>query len=246
MKKIITVALALMMVLSFSALVFAGTSEDTFVPSVPVKPAPVITSIELIKDGETIEKVPMDCLLITPVADAMAGKSDPRLPAAAESLLISVYNQLGTKTMELPRDVLSKYLNPDNAIIRDLVDITWVCEEKPSHMDKLADPAVQLKVTMTVKGLIKGEPLCVMTYDESKNIWEDIAGVEYVGADDKGNAIIACTFDHLCPAAFVVQTAPSAGEVETNNMEIMLWTCVLVASAAALVIVVAKRRQNIA
>ena len=245
MKKIVTAALALMMVLSFSAMVFAGTTGEPFTPSVPVKPAPEISTIELIEDGEVIEKVPMDCLLITPVATAIANEQDKRLPADAKDLLINVYNKLGTKELELPRDMLAKYLNPDNAIIRDLLDITWVCEETPTHMDKLQDPDVQLRVTFVMKGLANNQPICVASYGE-KTGWEAIAEVAYNGVDAYGNTLLTCTFDHLCPVAFVVETSSSTGEVETNNMEVILWACVLAVSAAALVVVVVKRRQNVA
>jgi hypothetical protein len=235
-----------MMVLSLGAMAFAGTTSDSFTPSVPVKPAPQITSIELIKDGEVIETVPVDCLLITPVATAIANEEDKRMPADAKAMLIDVYNKLGTKTMKLPENMLlDSGLNPANAIIRDLMDITWVCEEDPSHMAKLADPTVKLRITFEMKGLTDKQPICVATYGEAAG-WEAIENVEYSGINAYGNTLLTCTFDHLCPVAFVVETSSNTGEVETNNMEVMLWACVLAVSAAALVVVVAKRRQNVA
>jgi hypothetical protein len=239
MKKILTAVMALMMVLAMGAMAFA-VNGDTFVPSITVKPAPEMSEIELIKDGETLEKVPVDCLLITPVADAMANKEDSRLPADAKSLLIDVYNKLEAKTMVLPESALKKAgLEPKSAIIRELLDVTWVCEENPTHMEKLQDPDVQLKITFKMKGLKENAKISVMTY--KNDAWNPIAEVV-----NNGDETVTCTFDHLCPVAFVVGPDGIPDTGVQFDMELVLWACVLAVSAAALVVVIAKRRQNVA
>ena len=117
MRKLICMMIALVMCLTIAAPAYA--TENGFVPSITYKPSPEIVPVvgedgeEYIgiirsKDGEIIDYVGHGCLLITPVADAMANKEDSRLPADAKSLLIDVYNKLEAKTMVLPESALKK------------------------------------------------------------------------------------------------------------------------------------------
>lgn len=233
MKKIMSAILALVMVLSMSAMVFAAT-DDTFVPSITYKGAPEVVVAQFVEKDKT-ELVPSHCLVITPVAKAHDEMD--RLPEAM-TLLLDVYNKLNNGTMELPASALKKAgLEPQSAIIRDLVDITWICEETPSHLERLADDEAALKITFKMKGLEADDPICVLAYKNEQ--WAPIAEVV-----NNGNGTITCTFEHLCPVAFVVgpEGMPETGVAVDS--ELILWACVLVASTAALAVVVLKRRKN--
>ena len=235
MKKIVSAILALMMVLSMSAMVFAA--EDTFVPSITYKDAPELVRIEIF-DGENWVAVPAHCLLITPVSQA---EKETRLPVEAKDLLLSVYEQLNNGSMKLPENILKKAgLEPKSAIIRELVDINWICaEENPTHAEMMKQEDVQLRLTFELKGLEKGEPISVQSYGDGK--WEAIANVE-----NKGDGLVVCTFDHLCPIAFVVgpEGLPETG-VEIDS-KLIVWAAVLVVSTVALAVVVTGRRKNVA
>ena len=241
MKKIVTAILALVMVLSMSVMVFAAT--DTFVPSIGAKDAPEIIKIEIF-DGERWIEVPEHCLLVTPVAKA---NEEPRLPKPAKDLLLDVYAKLSNGSMLLPEKVLSKAgLEPKSAIIRELVDISWICtEENPTHAEMMVKEGVQLRITFLLKGLDKGEPLSVLSYsdEDSDDVleWDAIAGVE-----NKGNGVVACTFDHLCPVAFVVGPEGMPGTGAELDTKLIMWAAVLVVSTVALAVVVTNRRKNVA
>jgi hypothetical protein len=180
----------------------------------------------------------VNCLTLTALESAGTHQLD--LGADAKSLLIDVYNKLEAKTMVLPESALKKAgLEPKSAIIRELLDVTWVCEENPTHMEKLQDPDVQLKITFKMKGLKENAKISVMTY--KNDAWNPIAEVV-----NNGDETVTCTFDHLCPVAFVVGPDGIPDTGVQFDMELVLWACVLAVSAAALVVVIAKRRQNVA
>lgn len=238
MKKILSAVLALVMVLSLSAVAFAA---DTFVPSITYKDAPEVVVAQLIEEGKEPENVPEHCLIITPVAEAESEMD--RLPNEMK-LLQSVYDQLNEGTMKLPTGKLKKDLEPEEVVIRDLVDISWLCEETPSHLERLESETVDLVITFNMKGLKATDTIYVMTYKEDgaeaagEMEWNPIKSVV-----NNGDGTITCTFAHLCPVAFIVdKSMPNMG-VEFS-MELMMWSFVLVASAAALVVVVYKRRKN--
>ena len=87
----------------------------------------------------------------------------------------------------------------------------------------------------TGKGLKETDTIHVMSY--KNNAWNPIAKVV-----NNGDGTITCTFDHLCPVAFVVDKSLSdTGDI--FRTELLFWSVALIASAAALVVVVSKRRQ---
>lgn len=239
MKKIVSAVLALMMVLSLSAMAFAA---DTFVPSITYKDAPVVIVAELVEDGKVIETVDLGCLLITPVAKA---QEETRLPEEAKKTLLAVYESLNNGSMVIPENMLQKAgMEPKDAVIRELVDISWICEEvSPTHAEKLAQDNVQLRITFKLPGVNVGDAISVMTY--KNNEWAPIAGVQVVEGetDAAEDDLVVCTFDHLCPVAFVVGPNGLPGTGVKMDPQLILWSAVLLVSAAALVVVVAKRRR---
>lgn len=233
MKKILSAVVVLMMLLSLSTAAFAA--EDTFVPSIGTKDAPEVVIAQLIEEGKDPEEITEHHLLITPVARAV---EEPRIPETAKDLLLYVYDALNTGAMELPADKLEAAgLIPEEAVIRDLVDISWICEEvSPTHAEKLLQENVQLVVTFKMKGLEAGDTICVMNY--TNDVWEPINKVV-----NNGDGTITCTFDHLCPVAFVVGPDGQPDTGLTVGNDLMIWAFVLVVSAVALVVVVTKNRK---
>ena len=238
MKKFVSAVLALVMVLSVSAVAFAA---ETFVPSISYKDAPEIVVAQFVDSEGKVEEITDHCLLVTPVAKAIEGDVDSRLPVENKDLLISVYQQLNNGTMKLPADKLVEAgLEVEKATIRELVDISWVCEEDPSHLERLgAEQNTQLKITFKLPGVNKGEKIAVMTYKNDE--WAPIADVT---VDE--DYMVTCTFTHLCPVAFVVGPDALPGTGVKLDPQLVIWSALLVASAAALVVVVCKRRRNAA
>ena len=228
MKKILSAVLALVMVCSLACVAFAA--GDTFVPSISYKGAPTIVKAQLV-EGEKAEDVTGECLVITPVAKAEEAKA--QLPNEM-ALLQDVYAKLNDGTMKLPTEKLEEGLRPEEVVIRDLVDITLICKEDPSHTARLAKGG-KLVITFEMKGLKETDAIHVMSY--KNNEWSPISDVV-----NNGDGTITCTFDHLCPVAFIVDKSLSdTGDI--FKTELLFWTVALVASAAALVVVVSKRRQ---
>ena len=229
MKKLLSAIVALVMVCSMACFAFA--TEDLFVPSITDKGAPVVVEALLV-EGQKEEDVTKDCLVITPVAKAQENMAI--LPDAM-TLLLDVYSKLDNGTMKLPTEKLKEGLRHEEVVIRDLVDITLICKEDPSHSERLADGA-KLVITFEIRGLKESDAIHVMSY--KNNEWNPIAKVV-----NNGDGTITCTFDHLCPVAFIVDKDLS----DTGDMfktELLFWSFAMVASAVALVVVVSKRRQN--
>ncbi len=229
MKKILSAVIALVMVCSLACAAFAA--GDLFVPSITAKNAPELIKAQIV-EGQKAEDVTGICLLITAVADV---EEETRLPEAAKTTLLDVYNKLNDGTMKLPTEKLKKGLRHEEVVIRDLVDVSLICKEDPSHIQRLANGA-KLVITFAMKGLKETDAIHVMSY--KNNEWNPIDKVV-----NNGDGTVTCTFTHLCPVAFIVDKDLS----ETGDMfksELLLWSFVMAASAVALVVVVSKRRQN--
>lgn len=235
MKKIFSVAIVLMFVLSLACPVFAA--EGTFVPSIPDKGAPDFVvdengniGVVLDADGNVIDYLKEGCLLITSVAEAQASTE---IPSAAKELLLNVYEKLDNGDMVLPAEKLDSKLESDEIVIRDLVDLSWMCEDHPEMVEP---KGVVFKISLRL-GVDANTKVYAMTYKNDE--WNPIVDVV-----NNGDGTVSCTFEDLCPVAFIVG---EDADVPTTGYEfdakLMFWTIMLVASAAAIVVISVSRRK---
>ena len=240
MKRVLSMMIVMIMVLGLTCTVFAAESE--FVPSITEKPAPGFLVddegyIAVIKDaeGNVVSYVPAGHLVITSVADA---DTSNEIPEAARALLLSVYQQLLDGTMVLPAEKLNEKFSPAELTVRDLFDLTWVCDEAtPTHEELLNVEGNVLEITLSTKIAADIELYC-MTYKNEE--WNPI-----VSMTNNGDGTVTCVFAHLCPVAFILaedKDVPDTGSLFGSDL--FLWVGVMVVSATALVLVVANNRKK--
>ena len=241
MKKIVSIVVVLMLCMSLAGVVYAA--EGSFTPSVSYKDGPEVVPVndpeggEAIavvkdKDGNIISYVHADCLKITPVAKA---ETSTEIPEDARQLLLSVYAQLLNDTMQLPYEKIDKDLEAQYVVIRDLFDATFVCEE---HPQMLAEEGVVLEITFNLN-LKANVEVYTMTYNEGE--WNPI-----VSSVNNGDGTLTCTFEHLCPVSFSVETDRGPSDTgDAGTQSVLPWVILLVASGVALVGVVALRRKQV-
>ena len=232
MKRFICATIALVLMIAFACPVFAA--EDTFVPSISVKGAPAFVADEngnigVIKnaDGEIISYISGDCLRIFAVAEAVKGASN------ADDLLLSVYEKLLDGSMTMPAEKLDAHLEADEVVIRDLVDISWLCKECEALV---AEEGVVFSITLNL-GVAADMPVYVMNYKNGE--WNPI--VSYVNNND---GTVTCTFEDLCPVSFMYGEDLDTPDTGAFDMSTVVWTTVLMVSVAALVVVLMARRKE--
>ena len=231
MKKFIACLVALMLCVSMVLPVMAAEAE--FTPSVTNKPAPEIVpvtdpdgnpaiAVVCDDDGQIIDYVYEDCLVVTPVSEA---KTSERIPDYAEKLLLEVYDKLTGGEMTIPYEKHDAERNSSNMVIRDLFDATFLCEE---HPEMLQPEGVTLKITFKLN-VAADETVYAMSY--KNNEWNPV--VETV---NNGDGTVTCTFENLCPIEFSVRTAVKP-PVQTGDQGSMgLW--ILLAGVALCAIAV--------
>ena len=241
MKKIVSIVVVLMLCMSLAGVVYAA--EDSFTPSVSYKDSPEVLHIddpdggEAIavvkdKDGKILSYVHADCLKITPVAQA---ETSTEIPEEARQILLDVYAKLQNDTMQLPYEKINSALEAKYMVIRELFDASFVCEEHPKM---LAEEGVVLEITfkLNVKANVE---VYAMTYNEGE--WNPI-----VSAVNNGDGTLTCTFEHLCPVAFSVETDRGPSDTgDAGAPSVLPWVILLVVSGAALVGAVALRRKQV-
>ena len=242
MKKLISLILALMLCLSVCGV--AAAAEDDFVPSISYKDGPGLVSgtdddgnrvVAAIctEDGEVIENIYPECLVITTIAEAL-NDEETGIPEDAEALLEQVYQELLDGSMELP------FENPDEMVITQLVDATMLCKgttEGTDHDAMLEAEGVYLELTFDL-GVGADVPVSVMCYVDGK--WVEVRVV------NNGDGTVTCWFEQICPIAFAVPTStvekpPATGD--NSAAELGLWVAMLVASSVALAALVIFRRK---
>lgn len=224
MKRTVAVLLVVMLLMSLA--VPAG-AED-FVPSISYKDHPeVLGTSELTdKDGKTEEKLDEPCLVITPVADAADKPEKDR--TEEEKLLVELYEQLEDGSMKIPFDE-----ELGDMVIRDLISVDLVCDD--GHMEKLKTPETFLKITFDL-GVSADTEVTVMAYINDQ--WVPLAGVT-----NNGDGTVTMILDDLCPLAFCVSAdtlAPIPSTGDTAGQSLIFWLIMLVASAAAMVLLLTK------
>lgn len=232
MKRVLFLIVA--MTLCISLLASAVFAED-FVPSIGDKDHPEIVPVggdvvgQIIgSDDAVISDVESGCLVITPVSEA---NTSTDIPADAKDTLLDVYEKLSNGSMELPYD---SSVNPDDMVIRDLFDLSFLCSEHPEMLDN----GGTLKITFDL-GVSAGDTVVAMVY----------VGGQWVEVEltNNGNGTVTCFFSQVCPVVFAVkqtETPPQTGDFSGND--ILMWGLLMVGSAVALVVCVVFYRKKTA
>ena len=238
MKKFVIFALILVILVSNLAMVIAAG----YLPSVSYEAFPGLVIIEdedgnkIIgyvenAQGEIVSTEYHGCILITPVMDAKRQVSF--LSDDAEKLLVDTYETLSApdarlsvlipELNDIARDALGDYATADNLVIRELIDITAVCQEL---IDYLAVDGNTL--TLTFKMVVPKEAyITVMTLKDGK--WEEAE--EVINNDD---GTVSVTFGQLCPVLFLTGIPNGSTPPAQNSY---LWLIVL--CCAILILIVA-------
>lgn len=241
MKRMICIITALVICLAMACPAFAA--EGDFVPSISYKDSPDIVPgkdpngndvIGVVKDadGNIIDYVYPACLLITPVSKA---ESSTQIPQDAKDILLDVYEALSTGMMNLPYDKYNADLNPNEMVIRDLFDASWLCTDHPVMV---APEGVTVTVTFDL-GVDADETVYCMTY--MNNAWDPIVSVT-----NNGDGTVTCVFEDFCPVAFAVRSKlPPSQTGDVMGQTMYIWVIIMVASAAAVVTLIAVgHRKN--
>ena len=232
MKRILFLIVAMTLCISvFTSAVFA----EEFVPSIGDKDHPEIVPVggdvigQIIgADGAVISEVGSDCLVITPVSEA---NSSTEIPADAKDTLLDVYEKLSNGSMSLPYD---SSVNPDDMVIRDLFDLSFLCTDHPEMLNN----GGTLKVTFDL-GVSAGDTVVAMVYVGGQ--WVEVE------LSNNGDGTVTCFFSQICPVVFSVkqtETPPQTGDFSGND--ILMWSILMALSAVALVVCVVVYRKKTA
>ena len=222
MKKLLVICLALIMVLSASAAVFAAPG---FVPSPSKEKAPQAITFTP-KDEDCTAK-----LVITPHEE----KKD--LPEALEKLMDTAYTTVkGSGDLTKLNEDLKKIaadagISSDKLAISDLFDIHVTgCDFHEGHTD--------FDITLSADLLEHFVGLLHMNKDGK---WELVKDAKVTGNGDH----LAFSVESFSPFAIVVDTTDLGGEAQTgDNSNIYLYLAIMTLSAIALVVIWRKVRKQ--
>ncbi len=250
MRRIICMFMAVLLCVSLA--VPALAAQNRFVPSISYKGSPEIVPVEdnegnmasgVVRDadGKIIDYF-YNCLEVTSIPEAQKGSTS--LSQEGRDLLLRVYKELKEGTMELP---YAKFkLASKDMVIRELVDISWTCQDEPAsdnHPEIVAPKGTVFEVILNL-GVARDVDVYVMTYKNDE--WNPI-----VKTVNNGDGTVTCTFEDLCPVAFAVNTNPNAGANNSDGNpktgdQIMMWVALLAVSVVALgaVVVISRKKRR--
>jgi len=245
MRKVICLLVAMLICVSMVLPVIAA--ENEFVPSISYKDGPEIVPVEddggepaqgIVRDenGEIIDYF-YDCLEITTIPEAKAGHT--AISEEARLLLLRVYEELRVGTMKLPQEDL---------LIRELVDVSWLCGNMPEEYNHplIVEPEGIVFEVIFDLGVSAKTDVYVMTYKDEE--WNPI-----VKTVNNGDGTVTCTFEKLCPVVFAVDADANADSGEQDSVpdtgdaisqKLILWSGLLLVSAVAMVSMIAVSRKK--
>lgn len=247
MKKLMSVAVVMLLCLSLVLPVCAVEAGNGFVPSITYKPTPEFVPvydeagneyIGVIKDaeGNILDYVSHGCLLVTPIAHVW--DEDIEVPIEVEELLLFLYNGLNDGSITIPYELHEANLDPANMVIRDLFDVRWNCEE---HAKSLDEPGVVLELILDL-GVVPEAQIYGQTYDEDTGTWEPLVSVV-----NNGDGTLTCIFEHLCGVEFSMPLTLTPAVVEEQKApNILPWVIILVLAAIGIVAVVVSKKKKAA
>lgn len=233
MKRIICLLTVFLLTFALACPVFAA---DDFVPSIGDKEEPDIVpddegvmGVIRDRDGNVIGKIEEGCLVITPISKI---DISTEIPEYARQIMKDVYAKLTDGSMVLPYELDG--LNPDEMVIRDLIDATFLCTE---HPEMLLPEGVTLELTFDI-GVAAGVAVYVYTYNDGE--WNKV-----VKADNNGDGTVTVVFEHLCPIAFSVRSDSYTPPSQTGDAFGAHWVILLAVSASALCTMSVVRRRAV-
>lgn len=226
MKRFLSLMVALLVCLSLACPAFAA--ETTFVPSITYKDEPDIEDVEM--DGENAG----GCLVVSSISDAKNKSTD--ISQEDRDLLLDVYDKLEDGSMKLP-------LENDEYVIRELVDVsfkqTTCVDAEHGHKEWLAQEGNTISVTFDL-GVARGTEVVVLVYIDGE--WKPIESVV-----NNGDGTVTCVFEDICPVAFCVESDKAdvpAQTGDTMGQNLILWVVLMVASLAAIIVLMVRRRKH--
>lgn len=242
MKKIVTALMTLVLSLALACPVLAAD----FVESIGYKPAPEIVVLKE-EDGKSIigyiedeegNKITIehkDCLVITPVSEA---DSSQEIPSEEKEILLKEYNDFATGKQKLSdiegldeyaKKILGEGKDADDLVIRDFFDASLICDEK----EELKKDGTTIDLTFKV-GVGKDTPINAIVFLNGE--WQLVKNVV-----NNGDGTVTCTFEDLCPVAFIVpgETVEQSGSttpITGDNANIVMWSAI---AAVSLVLIIA-------
>ena len=243
MKKLISLFTTLVLCMSIAIPAFAA--ENSFVPSITYKPNPEIVAVvneageEFIgvicnDEGEIVDYVDNDCLVMTPIAYVLDGEKE--IPEQIKEMLLEAYDKLSNGDVELPYEKYGEGLNASNMVIIDLFDVRLSNEE---YQKKMEADGITFEITFDL-GVDPDVEVVAMTMDELTGEWSPI-----VKTVNNGDGTVTCTFEHFCPIVFAVATTPASTQVEgTPVSNYIPWIIVLVLAAGGILFIVSKKRNR--
>ena len=232
MKKMMSVLLAIVLCVVLACPVFAA---DTFVPSISYKDnvAGVPNDDEswgwiLDGDGDVVFKITEECLVITPVANAM---TSTKIPEAAREVLLDVYGKLSDGTMKIPYGDLNEKLKDKDMVIRELFDVSMLCDDAVKALEE----GRNLVITVAA-GINPGTDLTVTQYKDGQWV--------LVSATINEDGSVTLELPSTGVVAFSVPVGTNVPPTQTGDTSnLILWGVMLVMSAAALVVLLVSRRS---
>lgn len=238
MKRMICMVAVLVLFVSLVCPVLAA--GNTFVPSISNKDHPDLVPTpdgypgEMIDDnGNRTSNLDEGCIVITPVSDA---ETSTQIPDDARETLLDVYEKLSGGTMKLPYEKVDPGIDPDKMVIRDLFDVSFLCQEHPEMLKN----GEKLKLTFDL-GVAANLNVITMVYSNGE--W-----VPAVNVVNNGNGTVTVTLDRVGAVAFAVPvTAVDAPVPETGDIaggQLVIWGAVCFVSVAALVAILVLNRKK--
>lgn len=225
MRRIACLLLALMMCVMVAMPAMAA--DDTFVPSISYKDGPDVEDATMGDEDVT------GCIVVTSLKEAKEKTTD--IGQDDRDLLWDVYNKLSNGTMELNVDS-KKY------VVRELVDVSFkekACVQVPhGHEEELKKDDTTVEITFDMS-LPKHANLKVFVYLDGK--WVEVEKVT-----NNGDGTVTCVFDDICPVAFAVEAEANKEPAKTGDnvgVNMIYWIVLMVASFAAIVVLVINRRK---
>lgn len=239
MKRVVCLIAVMALCVALACPAFAA--EDDFVPSIPYKGAPDIVPVVdpegnsvigiVTEKEEIIDYVEDHCLVVTPVAEA---EKSELIPEDAKEQLLDLYDKLKDGTMEIPYEKHGKDLDKKDMVIRDLFDISWLCEDHPVIV---AEDGVYLELIFDL-GVDEDTDIYAMSYVDGE--W-----IPVVELTNNGDGTVTVVFEDVGPVEFSVeQKSPPAAT--GDQMDITLWMILMVVSAAALVVLMLPKNRKYA